>query len=213
MRYQFEYIVDNKPYKVNVEKKLVKNINYRLKDGEFYISASPLVSKSYLIKGLDKYAKKMLEREVMKTPVTDDYVYILGIRYSIKDVRKITLETGLTIEFDNKEQLELKLKSYFKELVTERVRIYERIMNVPAYKVKVQKMRSRYGSNTKQSHSLNFSTILIHYSINIIDAIVVHELAHYYVFNHSKAFYNVVYKYCPNYKYLHKCLRKGVYHD
>ena len=81
------------------------------------------------------------------------------------------------------------------------------------YKVRVQKMRSRFGSNSKHTKTLNFSTILLHYSLAIIDSVVVHELAHCFVYNHSKDFYNVVYKYCPNYKLVQAKLKKGIFHE
>ena len=39
--------------------------------------------------------------------------------------------------------------------------------------------------------------------------VCVHELAHILVYDHSKEFYDVVYKYYPNYKECHTKLRKG----
>ena len=213
MNYQITYDVDNISYIVNVTKKRVRNINYRFRNGQFYVSAHPFVTKNQIIKGLDRFAKKLISRSKETLTSGDDFIYILGERYSLIGVSKITLNNGETFDFKNKEDLENKLKKYFKVLVTTRVRMYEQMMNIPEYKVRVQKMRSRYGSNSKQTHTLNFSTVLIHYTIDIIDSVVVHELAHYYVFNHSKDFYNVVYKYSTNYKYLHACLKKGKFHE
>ena len=172
------------------------------------------MSKHQIIKGLDKFASSLVNRSKKRSLAFDeDYVYILGERYQYSGVSKITLTNGDIISFTNKEDLERKLKKYFLSVVTSRVRHFESIMNVPAYKVRVQKMRSRYGSNSKHTYTLNFSTVLLHYSLDIIDSVVVHELAHYFVYNHSKDFYNVVYKYCPNYKYVQACLKKGIFHD
>ena len=84
-------------------------------------------------------------------------------------------------------------------------------MNRPSYRITIRKMTSRYGSNSKTSKHITFATILLHYSLPIIDSVVVHELAHIEVFDHSKKFYDVVYKYCPDYDVLHKKLRKGEY--
>ena len=78
-------------------------------------------------------------------------------------------------------------------------------MNVPIeYKVRVQKMKSRLGSNSKATNTLNFTLKLIHFSKEAIDSVIIHELAHYFKFDHSKEFYDVVYKYCPNYDKLNK---------
>ena len=43
----------------------------------------------------------------------------------------------------------------------------------------------------------------------IIDSVIIHELAHHFVYDHSDNFYKVVYKYCPNYDILRKKLIKA----
>ena len=60
-----------------------------------------------------------------------------------------------------------------------------------------------------QKKLLTFDKDLIHYSLEIIDSIVIHELAHYYYHDHSHSFYNMVLKYCPNYKELQRKLTYG----
>lgn len=212
MKYQFEIVVDNITYKVNVEKKRVRNINYRFRNGEFYVSAHPLVSKGRILQGLNKFARELILKSKETIVKSNDFIYILGEKYFYNEDKIISLSNGVIIKYKDESDLEKKLKIYFKELVTERVRYFESIMKTEHYNVRVQKMRSRYGSNSKRTHTLNFSTVLVHYCLEIIDSVVVHELAHYYEFNHSNKFYNVVYKYCPDYNYLHKCLRKGVFY-
>ena len=69
------------------------------------------------------------------------------------------------------------------------------------YKVKVRQKNSNYGVNSRRTHTLTFASILVHYSEELIDAIIVHELAHHFVFNHSSDFYNVVYEYMPDYDF------------
>ena len=106
-----------------------------------------------------------------------------------------------------------KMKKHFLSVMVERSRYYEKLMHLTPHNIKVRNMTSRYGSNSKKTHSITYAYSLYHYSVNILDAIIVHELAHSIEFNHSKKFYDVVYTYCPNYKALHNMLRKGVYHD
>ena len=89
--------------------------------------------------------------------------------------------------------------------------MYENKMNLPSYRISVRNMTTRYGSNSLRSKHITFALVLVHYSTEIIDSVIVHELAHIKEFNHSQKFYDVVYKYYPNYDECHAKLRKGIY--
>ena len=106
-----------------------------------------------------------------------------------------------------------KIKPIFLDVLTKRVRYYEKLMGVSSYQVSVRNMKTRFGSNSKRTKRLNFALLLVHYSTPIIDSVIVHELAHIVEFNHSKKFYDVIYKYCPDYNRYRKLLLKGIYHD
>lgn len=104
--------------------------------------------------------------------------------------------------------LKSKALPYFKE----RVAYYEKIMEIPKpYKVRVRNMSSRYGSNSTRTHALSFAVSLICYSPDIIDSVVIHELAHHFEPNHSKKFYAVVYRYDPDYQLSRKKLIKEIH--
>ena len=63
-----------------------------------------------------------------------------------------------------------------------RHRYYEKIIGVKKpYKVKIRKMTTRYGSNSLTTHSITYSLVLVHYSIDVVDSIIIHELAHAFV--------------------------------
>lgn len=210
---KFNYEVNGTPYPVNITFKRMRNIRYFFKNGEFYVSCPRLTSMRSIIGGLDKFAEKMVEKANKKVPASgDDYIYLYGYRVEIGSSGTLNIGSQ-SLTFKSRQELDKKLKKFFKEIVTQRVRYYEKLMNIPEYNVRVQKMSTRYGSNSKQTHTVNFSTVLMNYSLPIIDSVVVHELAHHFYFDHSENFYNVVYKYCPNYKKYHSFLRKGIYHD
>ena len=208
---EFTYEYKGAIHPVIVTYKRMKTIRYRYKEGVFYISSPYFgVSIRDFHKGLDKFAEVLIKNETSKSkPIGDDYIYILGNRYELSFPGKLVVEDQFDIVFENNEQLEKKLKKWFKSFIISRVRYYENMMNLAPYKVRVQKMSSRFGSNSKRTKSLNFATVLMHYNVDIIDSVVVHELAHEVVYNHSKQFYDVVYKYCPNYDMYHTKLRKG----
>ena len=210
MQQETTYIYNNKEYKVIITRKKMRNIRYRLVGDVFKISAPYLASKGSIQRGLVKYAPYLVSRQ-KPAPIGNDYIYLYGYKYPLNSEGIITLKNGQIIKFSSMEDLEKKLRKAFLQIVTTRVRYYENLMSLKPHNVRVRKMSSRYGSNSKRTRTVCFSTTLYHYSLDIIDAIVVHELAHSIHFDHSPAFYDVVYKYCKNYDILHKKLKKGVY--
>ena len=209
----FFYKVNDVDYEVEVIYKRIKNVHYRFVDNKFVVSCNRWTTKHFIIKGLDKYAAKLIKTSVKEKPSDDNYIYLFGNKYDLSYPGRISISGHEDIVYNSLTELKKKLKPIFTKIITERVRYYESIMNVPSYKVGVREMKSRYGSNSKYTKHMSFAFSLIHYSMPIIDSVVVHELAHILVYDHSKKFYDVVYKYCPNYDAYRKMLIKGIYHD
>ena len=209
----FFYKVNDVDYEVEVIYKRIKNVHYRFKDNKFVVSCNRWTTKHFIIKGLDKYATKLIKSNAKESPTSEEYFYLFGNKYDLSYPGKITISNYPEIIYKSIDELKKKLKPIFIKIITSRVRYYESIMNLPSYKVGVRDMKSRYGSNSRYTKHLNFAFILIHYSMPIIDSVVVHELAHILVYDHSKKFYDVVYKYCPDYDKYRKMLIKGIYHD
>lgn len=207
--YTYEY--NGVIYPVIVTYKRIRNTYYRFRDNCFYISTSRLTLKMTIMNGLKRFGPKLIKqsekRKDIISPIGEDYVYIFGNKIDTKDGHIILDEKE--INFDNNEQLIKEVKKWFLGYLKQRTAQYEKEMNVGQYKVKLKDMKSRYGSNSKQTKTISYSSILLHYSEEIIDSVIVHELAHALVFNHSDKFYQVVLKYCPNYWVYHTKLRKG----
>ena len=208
--YSYDYL--GASYTVEVTYKRSRTISYRYRDKRFIVYAPYLTSYKTISKGLDKFAKQLIDDNAHLQGENDEYIYLLGNKYP-KSSGVIYFSDDSKITFKNDEELHKKIKKWFLLFITKRVRYYEKMMNTYENKVGVRVMSTRYGSNTPSHHSLRFSYVLVHFTVDVIDAIIVHELAHCFVHGHSKEFYNLVYKYCPNYDYLHKRLRKGIFND
>ena len=207
----FFYKVNNKEYEVIVIHKRMKNINIRFKDDKFVISCPYFTNKLQVVPLLDKYGESLIKRSAKPSPTNENGMYLFG-QFNELSYPGVLNVCNKELSFQDNEELLTKLKPVFKDYVTGRVRYFEKLMNVESYKVRVQKMKSRFGSNSKHTKTLNFSMSLIHFDSEVIDSVVVHELAHILVFDHSKKFYDVVYRYCPEYPKYRKMLVKGVYH-
>lgn len=211
MDYEFVYLIKEKSYPVKVTYKRIKNIHYRFDGISFIVSAPKRVKISLIKSGLDKYAEKLISRNVKINAESDDYIYLLGEKITLIYPGQMTLPNDEIIMYKSHEELAKKLKKWFLNYLNERTLYYATIMQAPHYQVKVRKMSSRYGSNNKQTKTITYSLTLLHYSSEIIDSVIIHELTHCFIYNHSHKFYDLLYKYCPNYDILRKKLIKAVF--
>lgn len=86
-----------------------------------------------------------------------------------------------------------------REVINKRLIYYRRIINVSYNAVKIKDQRSRWGS-CSDKRNLNFNWRLIMMPQQVMDYVIIHELCHLKHLNHSKDFWNMVYRYMPDYK-------------
>lgn len=95
-------------------------------------------------------------------------------------------------------------------LLSERVLYWSEQMGLKPSQVKFKEQRTRWGScSSKKIVNLNWRLIV--FSPEIIDYVIVHELAHLAHMNHSNRFWSLVERYVANYKDLVKTLRESQY--
>lgn len=112
----------------------------------------------------------------------------------------------------NKEYLNTMLMKWYiiqaNKILVNRITDLSRIYNLNASRVFIKNQKSRWGScNSKREIRLNWRLILMPYSV--MDYIIIHELCHLVHMNHSKAFWNLVENYMPNYKDSEKWLKNN----
>ena len=73
-------------------------------------------------------------------------------------------------------------------------------------RISVKNMTSRWGS-CSQGKNLNFHYRLLFLPLALADYVVIHELCHLEELNHSKKFWRLVSRQCPNYRALRGELR------
>jgi len=92
------------------------------------------------------------------------------------------------------------------QFLPQRVQYFAEIMNLDYKVLKFRKMKSRWGScNSLKEITLNIQLMKV--QKELIDYVIVHELAHLVHMNHSKSFHAFVEKYLPNAKILRKRLK------
>jgi len=102
--------------------------------------------------------------------------------------------------------LDLFYKKEIQKILPIRVEEFSKKMQLFPTSISFRKNKRTWGScNFK--NGLNFNILLMKFPIEVMDYVIVHELAHIKHKNHSKDFWNLVAVYCPNYKEIEKLFK------
>ena len=136
----------------------------------------------------------------------------MGDPYKLKlvDAKKISLEDDLCLPRTMAGKAEQHLIRWYrkqaKKIISERVSWFAGQMGMKYKSVKITGARTRWGS-CGPNNTLNFSWRLITAPLPVVDYVVIHELAHTEVKNHSRKFWDKVAETLPNHKQFRKWLR------
>lgn len=165
---------------------------------------------------LDKHNKRLTQ------PLPEEiYLQALGqgwtIQYNFGDYKNFRIqeaESIITISGPNEDKiicrrklnqwLRIKAKSilpgWLKDISTR--------IDLPGQKVFVRSQRTCWGS-CSHSNNINLNDRLLFLPPDIVEYVITHELCHTRHMNHSKHFWNLVRRHCPEYKILEKQLKNS----
>ncbi len=150
----------------------------------------------------------------------NQYFYCLNKLYLIKvisaDKNQVYFDGGyLIVESNGKTQVDKLIEKFANKLALELFQqgikhyaafLKDYHLNEPTLSIK--KMTSRWGSCNWRKNKINLNRYLIHYDRNFINYVIIHELAHLIVHDHSRAFYQLVERYEPRYRIYRKLDRQ-----
>ena len=90
-------------------------------------------------------------------------------------------------------------RKYSQSFIVRRVKHYSEILQVRPARISFKKLRGRWGSMTSKN-MLNLSEDLTKAPKSVIDYVVLHELCHNKIREHSFKFWELVGKYMPEYE-------------
>ena len=210
-----KYKIDNQEYNITIIKKNNKNTYIRVNnDLNIVITTNRFTTKKMILNMLEnneESIKKMINQKRKQQEKNEKFWY-LGQSYDI-----IVISSWKSVEFDkdriyipNEKKFNLYLKKQMIKIFTERLEFqYNRfIEQIPYPKLKIRTMKTRWGVCNKRDNSITLNSELLKHSIEEIDYVIIHELSHFVHFNHSKEFWTIVEKYCPNYKMIRKHMKE-----
>lgn len=209
----------NYPISYTLLIKQVKNINMRINEnGEIIVSANAFVPLERIdefvsakIDWIKKHQEARLQQK-QRVLLSENQMMLFGKLYKIKytegSIERVTYNDRIVYVTMKKNSDKEKLIRRFldslcmntfqdiAEITRHMLKDYE--LKEPVIKTRL--MKSRWGSCIPAKHQITLNKRLIHYPIEFIEYVILHEFVHFIQPNHSKAFYAIIEKYMPDYK-------------
>ncbi|MFW2378514.1 M48 family metallopeptidase [Aliarcobacter butzleri] len=175
-----------------VNKKNVKHCYIKVLKDDLIEIKSNIYFSLYDAKILVEKRKNWLENAIKKVSknalLEDEFLYLGEVKklqdYNIKNLDKF-------------------YKNEIEKILPNIVETFSKKMDLYPTSISYRKNKRTWGScNFK--NGLNFNILLMKFPLEIMQYVVIHELSHIKHKNHSKNFWNLVEKYCPNYKQIEK---------
>jgi len=181
-----------RPFELEVHYKKIKNAYLRIKpDGRIQISVPIGTKRKYIEqfvatrrKWIEEKRETVARRSVLSSNLQENETLIFG-----NPVQVTFSERQLQALLD--EKITLYIEKYFPYFA-------ERGLKLP--QVKYRNMRSTWGVCRPTVGTITFNRRLIHQPVAFIEYVVLHELCHLIVPNHSGDFYNLVGSMMPNHR-------------
>lgn len=199
-------------YPINVIRKNNKNTYIRVHDGMINVTTNYLESNKKIIKLINENItaiEKMINKDNKRKEKATKFYYF-GTNYDI--IIGTFSEVDIVynkIFVSSYKELDKWISKNIREIFTNRLYYWynEFDENIPKPSLRLRKMTTRWGVCNTKNKVITLNTELFKYDIECLDYVIIHELSHLVYANHSKEFWNVVSKYCPNYKVLRNKLK------
>jgi predicted metal-dependent hydrolase len=193
-----------------------KSIRIKIDSGGQVIVSFPKWTPKFIVEKFVKSQKNWIERNLEKVKEKLDFsdsentINIFGKKYQKRLLDSLDFPYGVSIDTDtlrvnllgakikHKGLLDRFLKNTAQKYIIPRTHLLADKMGLKFKNISLRQQKTRWGSCSSQ-RNLNFNWRLVHYLPNIIDYVIIHELAHLVHMNHSSDFWNLVKKYDPEY--------------
>ncbi len=139
---------------------------------------------------------KIIRSDVLKTEIKKGIVYF----YYNGDFSNPSVQRAFALA--HKKALKIEAKNY----LVSRLDFLSKKFGFIYQKIALKNQKTRFGSCSYQNN-INLNINLMNYDFDVIDYVLIHELVHTKIKNHSDVFWKEVEKFCPNYKILRQKLK------
>ena len=213
--------IGGKEFEIEIEKKAIRSLRLRLKEkGKIQISVPWLTPELLIKKFLNDNSEwilkqnKKLKHKVNLNKIKS--IEILGEKYSFETKKSlqdslVILENKIFINYSEKnkikEIIDKKMRSMALGLIKENTKRLANKYDLEYQRVSVKNQSSRFGS-CSHGGNLNFNWQIILFPIDKFEHVILHELTHLLVKNHSRNFWEQLSKYDKNWQKNNLWLKK-----
>ncbi|WP_081583242.1 M48 family metallopeptidase [Candidatus Nitrosopumilus salaria] len=202
------------PYKIIRSKQRRKTSQIIVDESSVQVFAPMSQSDEDIQKLVESKSKWIYQKKykLTQTKKLQDKTNLLykGIKYPFKIIRSdeesVSFSKGVflikTKSFSQKKINELYqkwIKTKAQSIIEKRVKLGSKITKIPVKKIRVKDVRERWGSLSDDG-SINVNLNLIKAPTEILDYVIIHELCHKKIPNHSQRYWNLLYKFVPDYE-------------
>jgi predicted metal-dependent hydrolase len=213
--------IDDKDFKVLVKKKAMSSIRLRMKEkNKIEVSVPWLTPMIFIKKFLNDNSEWILRQNKKlknkKTLGNIKKIEILGEKYEVETKKSlrdslVIMDKKIFVNYSEKkkikEVIDKKMRLLALKLIKENTKRLAEKYDLKYEKVSVKNQSSRFGSCSHRG-SLNFNWQIILFPVEIFEHIILHELTHLTVKNHSRAFWELLGEYDKNWKKNNLWLKK-----
>lgn len=208
-------------FNVSIEKKRIRNIYLRVEGNTIKATCPYYVNEYEVYKFIETkrdwiykaylYNNNKIMRSLKYSG--GDHFFIYGEQYQLlkfvgrKNIKIIDNTIYFTYKDDSEDSIKALYKYFDSKLLLkaqEYLDKYRYILldygynEMPILKARI--MTSKWGVCYTRKNQIVISSYLINYPVDALEYIIIHELVHFIVPNHSKRFYEIIANNMPNYK-------------
>lgn len=214
-------LIDGKKFVVVIKKRAIRSLRLRMKEkNRIEMSVPWLTPMIFIKKFLNDNSEWILKQNEKlkhkKTLSSIKKIEILGESYEVETKKSlrdslVIMDKKIFVNYYEKKKIkeiiDKKMRTIALKLIKENVKRLADKYDLDYVKVSVKNQSSRFGS-CSHSGSLNFNWQIILFPVQIFEHIILHELTHLTVKNHSKAFWELLGKYDSNWQENNRWLKK-----
>ncbi len=195
-----------------IRKKGNKNMYLRVRDGVIYVTSPYTTTKRQVYSFIESKKDWILkQKDIQPSILQEGYrTQVLGKSVVVHFSDHCSYQEDQLILSNKSATNKRFLQSLVQPIIERRFSYWSKVMGIDNIEIKYGFYKSKWGSCTPSKRLIRFNVYLVFTDQQIIDSIIVHELAHMRHCNHSKYFYNEIDKYLKNYREIECRLKKLV---